>query len=210
MNLEFMKDLMGDSYKEGITLDEVKTFMEGKKFADLSTGKYVDSDKYNNAISSMNDLQNKLKTANETLQTKMSDDERALQAQKDKDTEIERLKQLLSANTITGNKNIVVSELSNSRDTLELDVNDSNFQSFVDNITSEDTDTSTNIAKYVSKLVKDAYEKGKQDSTKEAMGNFGRTNPAQPSNNGAVEIGDLGKQIAQATASKRATYDYFK
>ena len=33
MDFEFMKDLMGDSYKEGITLDEVKTFMDGKKFA---------------------------------------------------------------------------------------------------------------------------------------------------------------------------------
>ena len=128
MDFEFMKDLMGDSYKEGITLDEVKTFMSGKKFADLSTGNYVDKNKYTNEI---NSLQGQLTDAQTQLKNKMTDDEKIVQAQKDKDAEIEKLKQLLSANTITGNKNMVVSELTNSRDILGIDSSDKDFQTFV-------------------------------------------------------------------------------
>ena len=115
MDLEFMKDLMGDSYKEGITLDEVKEFMSGKKFADLSTGNYVDTGKYNNEINSLN---NKLTDAQNQLNAKLTDEERNAQAQKDKDAEIENLKKLLSANTIAGNKNVVISEMASSRDIL--------------------------------------------------------------------------------------------
>lgn len=79
MDFEFMKDLMGDSYKDGITLDEVKTFMSGKKFADLSTGNYVDKNKYTNEVTS---LQGQLTDAQTQLKNKMTDDEKIVQAQK--------------------------------------------------------------------------------------------------------------------------------
>ena len=182
MDLEFMKDLMGDSYKEGITLDEVKEFMSGKKFADLSTGNYVDKGKYNNEINSLN---NKL-TA-----------------------EIENLKKLLSANTIAGNKNVVISEMASSRDILGIDVADKDFQAFVDNITVEDGNKSTTVAKYVAKIVKDSYEKGKKDATKDAMGAFGRSS-GKGSSDGKEEIGAMGKRLAEQNKPKGEKFDYFK
>jgi hypothetical protein len=37
---EELKALLGDSYKENMTLEDVAAFFKGKKFADLSTGKY--------------------------------------------------------------------------------------------------------------------------------------------------------------------------
>lgn len=206
MDLEFMKDLMGDSYKEGITLDEVKTFMSGKKFADLSTGNYVDKNKYTNEL---NSLQGQLSDAQTQLKNKMTDDERHEQAQKDKDAEIEKLKQLLSANTITGNKNMVIGELTNSRDILGIDSSDKEFQSFVDNITVEDSDKSNNVAKYVSKIVKSAYEKGKQDAVKDAMGDFGK-GKGKSNPDGKDEIGSMGKRLAEQNKPSGEKFDYFK
>lgn len=206
MDFEFMKDLMGDSYKDGITLDEVKTFMSGKKFADLSTGNYVDKNKYTNEV---NSLQGQLTDAQTQLKNKMTDDEKIVQAQKDKDAEIEKLKQLLSANTITGNKNMVVSELTNSRDILGIDSSDKDFQTFVDNITVEDSDKSNNVAKYVSKIVKDAYDKGKQDAVKDAMGNFGKGKGKSVSDE-KDEIGSIGKRLAEQNKPNGEKFDYFK
>lgn len=206
MDFEFMKDLMGDSYKDGITLDEVKTFMSGKKFADLSTGNYVDKNKYTNEV---NSLQGQLTDAQTQLKNKMTDDEKIVQAQKDKDAEIEKLKQLLSANTITGNKNMVVSQLTNSRDILGIDTGDKDFQTFVDNITVEDSDKSNNVAKYVSKIVKDAYDKGKQDAVKDAMGNFGKGKGKSGSDE-KDEIGSIGKRLAEQNKPNGEKFDYFK
>lgn len=206
MDFEFMKDLMGDSYKDGITLDEVKTFMSGKKFADLSTGNYVDKNKYTNEV---NSLQGQLTDAQTQLKNKMTDDEKIVQAQKDKDAEIEKLKQLLSANTITGNKNMVVSELTNSRDILGIDSSDKDFQTFVDNITVEDSDKSNNVAKYVSKIVKDAYDKGKQDAVKDAMGNFGK-GKGKGGSDEKDEIGSIGKRLAEQNKPNGEKFDYFK
>ena len=40
------KLLLGDAYKEGMTLEDVNAFFKGKKFADLSTGNYVDKNKF--------------------------------------------------------------------------------------------------------------------------------------------------------------------
>lgn len=206
MDLEFMKDLMGDSYKEGITLDEVKEFMSGRKFADLSTGNYVDKGKYNNEINSLN---NKLTDAQNQLNAKLTDEERNAQAQKDKDAEIENLKKLLSANKIAGNKNVVISEMASSRDILGIDVADKDFQAFVDNITVEDGNKSTTVAKYVAKIVKDSYEKGKKDATKDAMGAFGRSS-GKGSSDGKDEIGAMGKRLAEQNKPKGEKFDYFK
>lgn len=206
MDFEFMKDLMGDSYKDGITLDEVKTFMSGKKFADLSTGNYVDKNKYTNEVTS---LQGQLTDAQTQLKNKMTDDEKIVQAQKDKDAEIEKLKQLLYANTITGNKNIVINELTNSRDILGIDSGDKDFQTFVDNITVEDSDKSNNVAKYVSKIVKNAYEKGKQDAVKDAMGDFGK-GKGKSNPDGKETIGSMGKRLAEQNKPSGEKFDYFK
>ena len=205
MDFEFMKDLMGDSYKEGITLDEVKTFMDGKKFADLSTGNYVDKNKYTNEI---NTLKSKLNTTETALKNKMTDDEKLAQSQKDKDAEIERLQKLYNESIITGNKNTVISELSSSRDILGINTNDKDFREFVDNITVEDSVKSNNVAQYVSKIVKDAYEKGKKDATKDAMGNFGK-GKGKGNSNSSDEIGELGKRLAGST-KKSTKFDYFK
>ena len=151
----------------------------------------------------------KVNTKNE-LNAKLTDDEKHNRASQEQAQEIERLKTLLSQNTISSNKNVVNSVLMNSRDILGIDATDKDFGTFVDNITTEDDKKTSAIANYVSTIVKDAYEKGKQDATKDAMGNFGK-NKGQGSkdNKGDGEIGELGKRIAN-TMNKKSQFDYFK
>lgn len=205
--MDELQTLMGDAYKEGMTLEDVNAFFKGKKFADLSTGNYVDKNKYESTV---NGLNKSLKEKEDLLQTKLTDEEKAQKAQVEKDAEIERLKQMLSANTIAGNKNTVTGVMTAARDTLGIGVEDAEFSKFVDNITTEDTAKSTEIANYFSKVVADAYEKGKQDATKDAMGNFGK-GKGQSSTDGDDEIGKIGKRLAgQNKKNTKKEFNYFE
>lgn len=202
-----LKELMGDAYKDGITVEEITSFFEGKKFADLGTGQYVDKNKFDNTV---NDLTKKLTDANNQLNAKLSDDEKAQQAQQEQIAEIERLKKLLSENTINGNKNTIVSVLASTRETLGVDVADKDFTKFVENITTEDSSKSTEIANYVAKVVKNAYDKGKQDATKDAMGDFGK-GKGQQGADPDDEIGKMGKKLAGLNnKNAKKTYNYFE
>ena len=202
-----LQEMLGDSYKEGMSFEEVANFFEGKNYADLSTGNYVDKDKYNKQV---NNLTQQLNDTKNELNAKLTDEEKNSRASQEQAQEIERLKQLLSQNTISSNKNVVNSVLMGSRDILGIEANDKDFDTFVDNITTEDDKKTSAIANYVSKVVKDAYEKGKQDATKDAMGNFGKNKGQGGDGDGSgSEIGELGKRLAGAV-NKKAKFDYFK
>lgn len=202
-----LQEMLGDSYKEGMSFEEVANFFEGKNYADLSTGNYVDKDKYNKQV---NNLTQQLNDTKSELNAKLTDEEKNSRASQEQAQEIERLKQLLSQNTISSNKNVVNSVLMGSRDILGIEANDKDFDTFVDNITTEDDKKTSAIANYVSKVVKDAYEKGKQDATKDAMGNFGKNKGQGGDGDGSgSEIGELGKRLA-GTVNKKAKFDYFK
>lgn len=103
-----LQKLMGDSYKEGLTVEDITNFMKGKNFADLSQGGYVDVNKYNAEVASLN---KQLTEKDNSLKAKMTDDEKALADVKAKDDEIARLTKLLSDNTITTNKSVANSSL---------------------------------------------------------------------------------------------------
>ena len=202
-----LKEVLGDAYKEGMTFEEVSNFFEDKKFADLSTGNYVDKNKYESEV---NTLKTQLSEKTTELKNKLSDDEKAKLAQQEKDAEIERLKTMLLNNTISGNKNTVNGITLSAREILGLEANDENYVSFVNNITTDDSEKSSSIATYVSKLVKDAYEKGKKDATKEDMSKLGKS---KGNDNGSGdpkdELGQFGKTLANMTA-KKEKFDYFK
>ena len=202
-----LKEVLGDAYKEGMTFEEVSNFFADKKFADLSTGNYVDKNKYESEV---NSLRTQLSEKDSQLQSKMSDDEKIAESQKQKDAEIKRLTNLLMENTITGNKNTVNSITTPIRETLGLKIDDKDFSSFVDNITTEDSSKSSSIASYVVKIMNDAYEKGKKDATKDSMGDMGKS---KGNDNGQDdpknELGEFGKKLADMSTSKEK-FDYFK
>lgn len=200
-------EVLGDAYKEGMTFEEVSNFFADKKFADLSTGNYVDKNKYESEV---NSLKTQLSEKDSQLQSKMSDDEKIAASQKEKDEEIERLKNMLAENTITGNKNTVNSITTPVRETLGLKLTDDGFNEFVDDITTQDSKKSSKIATYVTKLVNDAYEKGKKDAVKNNMGSMGagKGNGGQEPS-GKDKLGEFGKSLANMSSSKEK-FDYFK
>lgn len=204
---EELKALLGDAYKEDMTLEDVNAFFKGKKFADLSTGKYVDKDKFDTQVNSLNA---KLSEKEQELNAKLTDDEKNAQASKEQAKRIQELEKMLKDNTISGNKNVVNSVLQGSRDILGIQATDSDFISFVDNITTEDSEKTNKIANYISEIIKKSYEKGKQDATKNAMGDFGKHKGQGTDGKGSGEIDDLGKRLAEAKKGKTETYDFFK
>lgn len=202
---ENLKDLLGEAYHDDITAEEVNAFFSGKNFADLSTGQYVDKNKYDRDIQNLNTTITEKQNA---LNAKLTDDERAQQErQQDKD-EIQRLTNLLKQNTVNSNKDFAISSTSEVRTILGLKDDDKDYGAFIDTIVSDDRGKTSTIAKYVAKVTKDAYEKGKKDALKDSMGNFGKSKK-DGDQDGADDIGALGAELAKASQSQKQTVDYF-
>ncbi len=51
---------MGDAYHDGITVEEVNSFLGKGKYVDLQSGKYVDKDKYDKAVNDKTAVQKSL------------------------------------------------------------------------------------------------------------------------------------------------------
>lgn len=208
MNFENLKGLMGESYHEGLTAEEVNSFFAGKNFADLSTGQYVEKNKHDREIQTLNATLTEKQNA---LNAKLTDEEKESQAREADRQKIAELTQLLQQNTVTSNKTMAGGLLSQTRTILGLKDDDADYGSFIDNIVSDDSAKTSLIAKYVAKLTADAYEKGKQDATKDSMGKFGNQGKGQ-GENGSKEIDNLGQRLAKASlgAINKEQVDYFK
>lgn len=204
---EELKSLLGDAYKDDMTLEEINNALKGKKLADLSTGKYVDKDKFDTQV---NSLTAKLSEKEQELNAKLTDEEKNVKASQEQAKRIQDLEKMLKDNTISANKNVVNSVLQGSRDILGIQATDNDFTSFVDSITTEDGEKTNKIANYISEMIKRSYEKGKQDATKDAMGDFGKHKGQGTDGKGSGEISDLGKRLAENKKGKQETYDYFK
>lgn len=208
MDFENLKGVMGEAYHEGITAEEVNTFFAGKNFADLSTGQYVDKNKYDRDIQALNTTITEKQNA---LNAKLTDDEKASQAREADKQKIAELTQLLQQNTITSNKTMAGGLLAQAKSILGLKDEDADYTSFIDSIVSDDANKTNKIARYVAKLTKDAYDKGKQDAIKDKMGQFGNQNKGD-GDDGSNGVDGLGKQLAKASMSKvnKEQVDYFK
>lgn len=201
---ENLKDMMGDAYKADMTAEDVNNFFAGKKFTDLSTGLYVDKNKYERDIQS---LQATITEKQNAINAKLTDDEKAQQEKLNKDKEIQRLTELLKTNTLNSNKSMAIGNTADVKSILKIEEDDTEFATFLDNIVSEDGAKTTAIAKYLNKAVKDAYEKGKQDATKDSMGDFGKKTKGDTSKS---KEDDLGSRLAKLNSPKTQTVDYFK
>lgn len=208
MNFENLKGVMGEAYHEGITAEEVNTFFADKNFADLSTGQYVDKNKYDRDIQALNTT---IAEKQNALNAKLTDDEKASQAREADKEKIKELTALLQQNTITSNKTMAGGLLAQAKSILGLKDDDADYGSFIDSIVSDDANKTNSIAKYVAKLTKDAYEKGKQDAIKDKMGQFGNQHKGD-GNDGSDDVNNLGKQLAKASMSaiNKEQVDYFK
>lgn len=207
MNFENLKGLLGEAYHENITADEVNAFFAGKSFADLSTGQYVDKNKYERDVQALNKTISDQKT---TINSKLTEDEKKAADVKAKDDEILRLQTLLKQNTLTSNGDLVGGIMANTKSLLDIKDDDENYKGFIKNIVGEDRQVTMDVANYVAKMIKDAYDKGQKDATKDAMGKFGKSAKSNTSDTSKTE--SLGAMLGKNrnAQNNKETMDYFK
>ena len=65
-----LKEILGDAYRDDMSLSDIESAIASMKLADLSTGEYVSKGK-------LNDYEPRMKKAEKALQEKMSEEEKA-------------------------------------------------------------------------------------------------------------------------------------
>lgn len=198
MNLQ---ELLGEAYKEDMSIEDINNALQGKNLADLSTGNYVDINKYNREIQ---DLQAKLTKKESEIQTVNTN---ANHESSENQALINQLQEQLKALELESNKSNAIASMSEAKTLLEIKDNDVEYASFLDNLSGLNKDVSHNLTSYVSKQIKNAYEKGKQDGLKNGLGDMGKQKGS--SSNGAKKE-NFGKELAQKMNANVSTVDYFK
>ena len=189
---EELRQLMGESYHEGMTASEVQEYFNKTL---LASGNYVNKSM---AEAEQNRLKKELENKENALQAKLTDEEKKALEQAAKDQQIQELKDMLAKNAISTNNYKALSLTAEARLNANVKDDDTEFSEFIKNIVSEDEDKTTKISSYVNKLVKAAYEKGKADVTKEKMAKMGEFK-SNPNNDGKENKGSLGAELAKNT-----------
>lgn len=197
MNLQ---EMLGEVYHEGMTIDEINTALSDKKYADLSTGNYVDINKYNKEVQDLKQelakKSSELKTVNKTVATESSENQALITQLQEQLKEMEK----------ESNKSNAIASMSEVRTLLDIKDDDEEYVNFLDNISSLSKDTSSVLSRYINKQVKSAYDKGKQDGMKNGLGEMGKQKGSS-TNGGKSE--NFGKELAQKMKSNVSTVDYF-
>ena len=198
MNLQ---ELLGEAYNENMSIEDINNALQGKNLADLSTGNYVDINKYNREIQDSQAKLTKKESEIQTVNTNANHESSENQAL------INQLQEQLKALELESNKSNAIASMSEAKAVLEIKDNDVEYASFLDNLSGLNKDVSHNLTSYVSKQIKNAYEKGKQDGLKNGLGDMGKQKGS--SSNGAKKE-NFGKELAQKMNANVSTVDYFK
>lgn len=203
-----IQEMLGDSFHEGMTIDEINTALSGKKFADLSTGNYVDANKYKA------DLQAKdkeLSQARDELNSRMTESERNEAGAAADKAKIKELEDFIKQQTISTNRDKVESLTSDVRSILGIKEDDENYTSMLGTLSKGDTEEIRTLASYINKIAKDSYEKGKKDASRDNLGSFANGVGKANSTGSNDDIGQLGKELAQRTTQNGVDSNlYFK
>ena len=162
-----LEEIMGSSYRADMTADEVVSYFKNQL---LSGGEYVskakaDAEKADSA-KQIADLQNK-------LNGNLTDEQKREKEFEDLKAELEALRESGRLSKIETARLKAQGALAEMRITLDIKEDDKEYKSFMENISGEDSTKTESISKYINKLVKDAYEKGKSESTKKNLGAMG-------------------------------------
>ena len=200
MNLQ---ELLGADYVEGMSIDAINNALSTKKFADLSTGQYVDKNKYNTEI---NNLKTALANKDAELQGKLTDAEKEQNEKIAKDNKIQELENLIKQQKIENNKNKSIATVSEAKNLLEIKDDDKDYTAFITNVSNCESESASNISAYFNKIVKDAYNKGKNDAVKDNLGKMG--NAKGSASNGSKNE-SLGSKLGKM-AQPKSTFSYWK
>lgn len=200
---EQLKELMGESYHEGITNEEIQTFF---KNSILGGGEYVNKQM---AEAEKKKLQDELNKAKASLGEKLTDDEKKAEADKEREARITELEQALAKNTLATNSYKALGITAEARLNADIKDDDKEFGEFIDNIVSDDEEKTKKISSYVNKIVKAAYEKGKADMTKNKMANMGNFKKNE-NNDGEGDGESRAARLAKLATNSLKNETYFK
>lgn len=198
MNEEELKALLGENF-EG-----AKEFF---KNAVLGNGDYVLKGK---SDAEKKALQDKLNEANQKLKANMSEDDQRKADAEAKDALIAQLQEQLKGSQISANQATAIGNITEATTLIGLKSDDKDFLKFIANIATENAEQTAEVSQYVNKIVKDAYEKGKAEATKQNLGKLGGFNANGSGNSGDGEKPSLAERLAKENVAKKAQSNYFK
>jgi len=189
-----LKELMGESYKENMTKEEVQDFFKKQV---LDSGDYTNTGKAN---AEKKELNEKIAQLQAELKNKMTDDEKKKAENDETLKQIEDLKKQLAERDKSLSKEKAISGLAETKIKAGIKDGDKEFEDFITSISFEDSNKTDSISKYISKIVANAYESGKSEAIKNKLGKMGSFKEGQDTDgNSGDEKGSFGKQLAQST-----------
>lgn len=200
---EELKQLMGENYHEGMTAADVQEYF---KKSLLESGNYV-----NKAASeaSIAKLQKELSEKDNQLKTKMTDDEKKQAEVQQQLAEFEELKKKYKEQAINSNKYQALGITASVKEKAKIKDDDKDFDEFLSEISSEDSEKTMKISKYIAKIVNEAYENGKAEMTKMKMGKMGSFKKDSETDPDGKDL-EWAKELAKSGSSKTKNDYYFK
>lgn len=200
---EELKQLMGDSYHEGITGAEVQEYF---KKSLLESGNYVNKEASDASIAK---LQKELADKNNQIKAKMTDDEKKNAEINQQLAEFEELKKKYKEQTISSNKYQAQGLTASVKEKAKIKDDDKEFDEFLTSISSEDGEKTAKISKYIAKIVNAAYENGKAEMTKEKMAKMGSFKKDSETDDNGKNV-DWAKELAKSNVNKTKNNYYFQ
>ena len=199
MDEEQLKALLGENFQNA------QEFFKGKV---LATGEYVNKGK---AEAEKNDIKKLLDAANQKIKDNMSEDEKKQADVKAKDDLIAQLQAQLQSNKVETSKSKAISGIAEATTLIGIKSDDKDFVAFIENISTDDTDKTISISQYVNKLIKDSYEKGKAEATKQNLGKIGGmyANGVGGSSENKGQVSKA-EELAKTFTNKKQSSNYFK
>lgn len=203
-----IKELLGENYQEGMSAKDVQ---EAFNKMLLGTGRYVNKDNADAQQRKLEeDYKKQIAELNQTINSKMTDDEKMKAAQAQRDKEFEEMKKMLEQSRIDASLLSFKSNVSEAKTLAGIEDDDSDFSEFISNAVLEDKEKNNSVSKYINSIVKKAYEKGKSDAVKEGLGKMGKDGKgSQGDDDGETEVDQKIKTITEGMAKKKESY-YFK
>lgn len=197
---EELQNLMGESYNEQMTVEDINNFFKGKKMVDLTKGGYVGIDKYNRIENEKNNLSNQI----EALKLNGNKKE---EPKDEKDIRISKLEEEIRNGKINNNKMKIVSLTSQGRGKLEIKDDDEEFSKVLNLLASDNEENSNLIGSYLANIINKAYEAGKNEANKQGLRDM--SNPQNGSDGGNAKK-SLAEELAKAAKSSNNSDYYFK
>lgn len=202
--MEFLKELMGDAYRDDLTKEEIQAFFKKQV---LSSGEYTNAGK---AKAEKDDLNKQIASLQSQLEEKMTDDDKKKKADEDTRKLIENLQKQLAESKSSQSRMTASAALAGARAKAGIKEDDTEYDEFISSIAFEDNEKTDKVSKYISKIISNAYEAGKSEAIKNKLGKMGSFKEGQDGD-GSQEKGAFGKELALATkVDTKVQKDFFE